>query len=461
MVYFLSASVILRRRLDNHSSAFMPFNSRVYAHCHGLGGGPQYVGNVATEPMALGSPTGGLSPPQMSSTGTQFLPGFLMGDTTQPKLQTSQAVSYVNSRPMQLSPIHASPTTINGGPKLIQPLSVNLSPQTDRLTKRHNSPPTQSLWSTANPTLRSTQLNGGWDAGSAAAAGGLSAFGVRHSTPSGLESTATVNRMVPAQLRSPPMLSGTPGVRTPAQNARPLTGICSPMATNNLTGALTPDRLADALNNKRNSTQSPTDEECWVTVFGYPTARASFILSQFAQFGTIEKHVITNDGNWMHIKYQNKLQARCAMNRNGRVFGDNIMVGVTPCTNQDVLCDRECGTKACEFDTDRENSFAGFISPIPPRRLQQRIAGDGTPLTDHLELRSNIGLKANRSLLLSPGVASPGEKPAGGCGVSRHTSMRALVGDGRSGHLIRTTSVRQNKDSGLLSKALGYMFGWS
>ncbi|KAA3671164.1 uncharacterized protein DEA37_0007348 [Paragonimus westermani] len=360
----------------------MTLNSRVYGHCHGFGGGPQSLGIVATEPMALGSPTAGLSSPQMSSTGTQFLPGFLMGDTTQHKPQTSQTVSYVNSRPMQLSPIHASPAIINGGPKPIQPLSVNLSPQTDRLTKRHNSPPTQSLWSTANPTLRSTQLTSGWDAGSTATGGGLTAFGVRHSTPSGLESTAMANRLMPPHLRSSPMLPGTPGVRTPAQNVRPLTGICSPMATNNLTGALTPDRLADALNNKKR----------------YAT---------------------------------------------------------------DVLCDRECGTKACEFDTDRENSFASFISPITPRRPQQRVAGDATPLTDHLGLRSNIGFKANRSLLLSPGLASPGEKPAGGCGVSRHTSMRALVGDGRSGHLIRTTSVRQNKDSGLLSKALGYMFGWS
>lgn len=43
---------------------------------------------------------------------------------------------------------------------------------------------------------------------------------------------------------------------------------------------------------------------------------------------------ITNDGNWMHIKYQNKLQARCALSRNGRVFGDNIMVGVMPCSDE-------------------------------------------------------------------------------------------------------------------------------
>ena len=45
----------------------------------------------------------------------------------------------------------------------------------------------------------------------------------------------------------------------------------------------------------------------WVTVFGFPPSAASFILSQFAQLGTILQHHIPPNGNWMHLKYQTKL----------------------------------------------------------------------------------------------------------------------------------------------------------
>ena len=33
---------------------------------------------------------------------------------------------------------------------------------------------------------------------------------------------------------------------------------------------------------------------CWVTVFGFPSTAASFILEQFSQYGTILKHVVSN-----------------------------------------------------------------------------------------------------------------------------------------------------------------------
>ena len=33
--------------------------------------------------------------------------------------------------------------------------------------------------------------------------------------------------------------------------------------------------------------------DCWVTVFGFPSTAASFILEQFSQYGTILKHVVS------------------------------------------------------------------------------------------------------------------------------------------------------------------------
>uniref|UniRef100_A0A8C2PEG7 Nucleoporin NUP35 n=1 Tax=Capra hircus TaxID=9925 RepID=A0A8C2PEG7_CAPHI len=78
-------------------------------------------------------------------------------------------------------------------------------------------------------------------------------------------------------------------------------------------------------------------DDTWVTVFGFPQASASYILLQFAQYGNILKHVMSNTGNWMHIRYQSKLQARKALSKDGRIFGESIMIGVKPCIDKSVM----------------------------------------------------------------------------------------------------------------------------
>lgn len=75
----------------------------------------------------------------------------------------------------------------------------------------------------------------------------------------------------------------------------------------------------------------------WVTVFGFPVASASHILSQFALLGTVADQRLPGAGNWMHLKYQTPLQARKALALNGKVFSGNIMIGVVPCTDKAVL----------------------------------------------------------------------------------------------------------------------------
>lgn len=78
-------------------------------------------------------------------------------------------------------------------------------------------------------------------------------------------------------------------------------------------------------------------DQTWVTVFGFPPASASYILLQFAQYGNILKHTMASPGNWMHLQYQSKLQARKALSKDGKVFGDAIMVGVKPCIDKSVM----------------------------------------------------------------------------------------------------------------------------
>lgn len=43
---------------------------------------------------------------------------------------------------------------------------------------------------------------------------------------------------------------------------------------------------------------------------------------------------MASPGNWMHLQYQSRLQARKALSKDGKVFGDAIMVGVKPCIDK-------------------------------------------------------------------------------------------------------------------------------
>ncbi|TNN74043.1 Nucleoporin NUP53 [Liparis tanakae] len=46
---------------------------------------------------------------------------------------------------------------------------------------------------------------------------------------------------------------------------------------------------------------------------------------------------MASPGNWMHLQYQSRLQARKALSKDGKVFGDAIMVGVKPCIDKSVM----------------------------------------------------------------------------------------------------------------------------
>ncbi|KAM6350659.1 LOW QUALITY PROTEIN: nucleoporin NUP35-like [Alca torda] len=85
--------------------------------------------------------------------------------------------------------------------------------------------------------------------------------------------------------------------------------------------------------------QRPEDrcDGTWVTVFGFPRGSASYILLRFAQYGNILKHVVSKRGNWMHIRYQSKLQAQKALRKDGRILGECITIGVKPCIDETVM----------------------------------------------------------------------------------------------------------------------------
>src|SRR5690606_16146101 len=93
------------------------------------------------------------------------------------------------------------------------------------------------------------------------------------------------------------------------------------------------DETASAANDENAAASANT----WITIFGFPSASASFVLQEFSACGQIVKHVICAQSNWMHIQYQTRLQAQKALGKNGKVLGNQIMVGVMPCNDKNVM----------------------------------------------------------------------------------------------------------------------------
>ncbi|XP_023322548.1 nucleoporin NUP53 isoform X2 [Eurytemora carolleeae] len=124
--------------------------------------------------------------------------------------------------------------------------------------------------------------------------------------------------------------------------------------TTSLMGGLTPNSTINSPFNRFDNTGgfdgTPSrtqeiiqgEETCdplslWVTVFGFPPSAASYIISQLSNCGTILQHILPPNANWMHIRFQTRLQARKALAKNGSVLGGTIMVGLAPCTDNSVL----------------------------------------------------------------------------------------------------------------------------
>ncbi|XP_053090211.1 nucleoporin NUP35 isoform X2 [Pangasianodon hypophthalmus] len=244
------------------------------------------------EPMSLGSPS---SPKPVG--GAQFLPGFLMGDlpapaTPQPR-PLSLSVGGAETRALPL-------TGVSGGspPQPVVPTPKDKS----------GAPPVRSIYDDlSSPVVGFSPL-----------ASRKQAFSMMHTPLSGVAATPGSGSVF-----SPASLGQVKNALSPAQ--------VDPFFTQ-----------GDAL-----SSEDQLDET-WVTVFGFPPASASYILLQFAQYGNILKHVMSNSGNWMHIQYQSKLQARKALSKDGKIFGEAIMIGVKPCIDK-VVSDKGTPRKDDSF----------------------------------------------------------------------------------------------------------------
>ena len=142
-------------------------------------------------------------------------------------------------------------------------------------------------------------------------------------------------------------------------------------------------------------------------IFFQENNSCSFIL---ISGGTILQHHIPPNGNWMNIRFQTKMQAQKALGRTGRIFGGSLMVGVSPCLE-------------------------------PPADA----TANASQILDHTSNQDTSVMSLNSSL------------------ATHNRSIRPLTQSFKAAHNEHDVSGivnTPNKNSGIVTKAMEYIFGW-
>ncbi|XP_022192935.2 nucleoporin NUP35 [Nilaparvata lugens] len=240
------------------------------------------------EPMTLGSPIGSPSSPSGGGGGgnsgggggSSFLPAFLMGEAN------TSASSLANPH----SPHPHSPQKT--------PRQVTFS--TPRLQANTPQKPDGSRPSVFEPRTRSLHVTQSEKSG-------------------GIPTVGLFDTLDTSSVPQSPLMNITNTLNTS------ITQLASQSSTQQQQD--TPDR------------NTGVTADHWVTVFGFPPSAATTVLAQFSQLGQLQQHVTPPKGNWMHLRYYSKMEARRAYSYNGKVFGGSVMVGVVPCKDPSIVKD--------------------------------------------------------------------------------------------------------------------------
>lgn len=100
--------------------------------------------------------------------------------------------------------------------------------------------------------------------------------------------------------------------------------------------------------------------EFWITVFGFPSTSVSLVLAHFSGCGTILEKVCSS-GNWIHLRFSSRGECDKAMLYNGKIIGNNIMIGVTRCTDESVF-EKENETQQASVSKIRSLTQAAYKS---------------------------------------------------------------------------------------------------
>lgn len=103
--------------------------------------------------------------------------------------------------------------------------------------------------------------------------------------------------------------------------------------------------------------QTHAGNDYWITVFGFPQSASSMILSHFSQCGAIiDKVFATQNGNYVHLRFSSRLECDKALNYNGKIIGQNLMLGVQYC-NDPAIVGKENSDDRNQYSLSRVRSL--------------------------------------------------------------------------------------------------------
>ncbi|XP_053698246.1 nucleoporin Nup35 [Sabethes cyaneus] len=269
------------------------------------------------EPMTIGSPSA--SP--LTSTGG-YLPSFLMGET--------QSTPRTNT---------LSPT--KGRPSLAFAQSSNLGTQSpDYMSKTSSGlPPKFAGFGGSN--MNQSGMNHNSSVSGPPTQGLFDSF----RNEKQLFQTPTKSFLGPQPQNAPGSALSTPAYNQSGgeaylnQSGFNVSRIMSPIPVPREQDFIRSNSIVSPLSHSHlNLSQNQSGNDYWITVFGFPQSASSMILSHFSQCGAIiDKVFATQNGNWVHLRFTSRLECERALNYNGKIIGQNLMIGVQYCTDFAIL----------------------------------------------------------------------------------------------------------------------------
>lgn len=213
-----------------------------------------------------------------------------------------------------------------------------------------------------------------------------------------------------------------------SQSVAPYTPSGGPNITNNQSRMLTGNNINKSmfLDNSANlSINEPMQGLLqWVTVFGFSPNALNAVLSHISsRVRIVDKRSAPHaQGNWIHLKCASEQDAHRALACNGNIVSGSTMIGVVPCTDEGVI-----------LGSDKENLS----------KLSSGARCFSTP--DRLNLGSPD--YASNFPPTSPRIQNA--RPLA-IGYNQHLSPQS----------VRSPQNVPQKSTGLVSKAMEYVFGW-
>ncbi|XP_076683850.1 nucleoporin NUP35-like [Andrena cerasifolii] len=159
----------------------------------------------------------------------------------------------------------------------------------------------------------------------------------------------------------------------------------------------------------------------WVTIFGFPPSDTNTVLSHISsRVRIVDKHPAPHPtSNWIHLKCASEQEAQRALACNGNIVSGSIMIGVIPCTDEGVI-----------LGADKENrsKLNGNVKSFSNLGRMNQSPEYSTP-------RTPIRIQNARPLA---------------AGYNQHLSPQS----------VRSPENVPQKSTGLVSKAMEYVFGW-